>query len=212
MSAPKVVSETRREIRQNPPPPLSKIRKHHWLAESSEEIFKSTMKSSGTFPLYVSRKAEEKIRNQSIKFGDDGIEVMGLLLGEVFEYMGTEYAIVRDVATSTLEASEVSVRFDKRRMGELFDQLDGSGFDYVIVGWYHSHPGHGCFMSPRDLDTQKSMFSESFHCALVVDPLNSEIEAYALDGDCCKPIPFAVYWEEHEDPYGKPRKMRVRKP
>ncbi|MCK4445337.1 MAG: hypothetical protein KAW09_12385 [Thermoplasmata archaeon] len=211
MSAPEVVSETKREIRHNPPPPSSKTRKHYWLAESSQEIFMRTAKSSGTFPLYISKKAEEKIRNHSIRFGDEGIEVMGLLLGEVFEHVGTEYTIVRDVATSSLEASEVSVKFDKGKMGELFDQLDGSGFDYMIVGWYHSHPGHGCFMSPRDLDTQKSMFSESFHCALVVDPLNSEIEAYTLDGDDCKPIPFAVYWEEHEDPYGKLSKMRIRK-
>ncbi len=174
-------------------------------------MFTRIESSSGVFPLYVSKRAEEKMRNHSTKFGDDGIEVMGLLLGEVFEHEGTEYTIVRDVATSTLEASEVSVRFDKRKMGELFDQMDSSGFDYMVVGWYHSHPGHGCFMSPRDLHTQKSMFREVYHYSIVVDPLNSEIEAYTLDGDECKPIPFVIYWEDYEDPYGKLSKKRIRK-
>ncbi len=211
MSAPKVVNETKREVKHNPPPPVTRTRKHYWLAESSQEIYTEVILSSGIFPLYISKTAEQKIRNHALKFGEDGIEVMGLLLGEVFEHMGNEYAIVRDVATTTLEASEVSVKFDKRNMGELFNQLDSTGFDYMIVGWYHSHPGHGCFMSPKDMDTQRTMFSESFHCAIVVDPLNSEIEAYTLEGDDCRPIPFTVYWDDFEDPYGRLVKMRVKK-
>ncbi|MEE9224507.1 MAG: Mov34/MPN/PAD-1 family protein [Thermoplasmata archaeon] len=211
MSTPKVISETKREVKHNPPPPMTHTRKHYWLAESSEELYRSIVLSSGVFPVYISKKAEERIRNHALNHGDDGIEVMGLLLGEVFEHMGTQYAIVRDVATTTLEASEVSVKFDKGNMGELFDQLDGSGFDYMIVGWYHSHPGHSCFMSPTDIRTQKAMFSEGYHCAIVVDPLKSEIEAYTLDGDGYKPIPFTVYWEEYEDSYGKLHKRKRRK-
>ena len=138
MSSPKVVSETKREIKHNPPPPFSKTRKHYWLADSSQDLYTETILSSGIFPLYISKKAEEKMRNHAIKFGDDGIEVMGLLLGEVFEHMGTEYVIVKDIATTFLEASEVSVKFDKGKMGDLFDQMDNSGFDYMVVGWYHS--------------------------------------------------------------------------
>ena len=61
------------------------------------------------------------------------------------------------------------------------------------------------------MDTQKSMFTENYHCAVVVDPLNSEIEAYTLDGDDYRSVPFAIYWEEYEDPYGKLRKKRIRK-
>jgi hypothetical protein len=66
-------------------------------------------------------------------------------------------------------------------------------------------------MSPTDIRTQKNMFSEGFHCAIVVDPLKSEIEAYTLDGDGYKPIPFTIYWEEYEDSYGKLHKRRRRK-
>jgi 26S proteasome regulatory subunit N11 len=211
MSSPKVVSETKREVKHNPPPPFTKTRKHYWLAESSKDLYTETILSSGIFPLYISKKAEEKMRNHALRFGDEGIEVMGLLLGEVFEHMGNEYVVVRDVATTSLEASEVSVKFDKEKMGELFDQMDSAGFDYMVVGWYHSHPGHGCFMSPRDMHTQKSMFTEGYHCAVVVDPLNSEIEAYTLDGDDYRSIPFTIYWEDYEDPYGKLKKMRIRK-
>ncbi len=211
MSAPKVVSETKKEIEEKSPPPIINIRQHYWLTAESEELYRGVVLSSGVFPVYISRKAEEKIRNHAMEYGDDGTEVMGFLLGEVFEHNGVRYAVVKDVATTSLDASEVSVRFDKDNMEQLFSQMDSSGFDYMIVGWYHSHPGHSCFMSPTDIRTQKAMFREDYHSAIVVDPLKMEIEAYGLDGNDYKPIPFAVFWEEFEDPYGKKTKKKKMK-
>ncbi|MFQ5885308.1 MAG: Mov34/MPN/PAD-1 family protein [Thermoplasmata archaeon] len=174
-------------------------------------MFKNILLTTGVFPVYLSKKAEEKIRNHAMKHGDEGMEVMGFLLGEVFEHNGVRYAVVKDVATTSLDASEVSVRFDKNDMEQLFSQMDSSGFDYLIVGWYHSHPGHSCFMSPTDMRTQRAMFREDYHSAIVIDPLKMEIEAYGLDGDDYKPIPFAVFWEEFEDPYGKKTKKKKMK-
>jgi proteasome lid subunit RPN8/RPN11 len=211
LSPPKVVNETKKEIKPKEPPPITNIRKHYWLKGKSQELYQNIILSSGVFPVYLSKKAEEKIRNHSIKHGDDGTEVMGLLLGEVYEHRKMRFAVIRDVATTRLNASEVSVKFDKENMGELFDQMDDSGFDYVIVGWYHSHPGHSCFMSPTDMRTQKTMFSEDYHCAIVIDPLCMEIEAYAMEGEEYKPIPFAIFWEEFEDPYGKKIAKKRRK-
>ncbi|NJL57944.1 hypothetical protein HC928_24580 [bacterium] len=31
----------------------------------------------------------------------------------------------------------------------------------TIVGWYHSHPGHGIFLSGTDLNTQRLSFGKS---------------------------------------------------
>lgn len=40
-----------------------------------------------------------------------------------------------------------------------------------IVGWYHSHPGYGCWLSGIDVTTQKTnqMFQDPF-LAVVIDP------------------------------------------
>jgi COP9 signalosome complex subunit 5 len=40
-----------------------------------------------------------------------------------------------------------------------------------VVGWYHSHPGYGCWLSGIDVGTQtlNQTYSEPF-CAVVVDP------------------------------------------
>lgn len=40
-----------------------------------------------------------------------------------------------------------------------------------IVGWYHSHPGFGIFLSEHDLFIHRNFFGGDSQIALVVDPL-----------------------------------------
>jgi len=120
------------------------------------------------------------------------------------------YALVRDVVTTDLEASAVRVRFKRGGFEYLFESLDSCGFEYLIVGWYHSHPGHGCFLSTTDIDTQRTMFAGRYHTALVIDPIAQDVRAFYLEGDEVKERPFVIYWDEYQNPYYT-RAVRVRK-
>jgi len=40
----------------------------------------------------------------------------------------------------------------------------------VIVGWYHTHPGFGIFLSNMDLFIHHNFFTQKWHIALVLDP------------------------------------------
>lgn len=42
---------------------------------------------------------------------------------------------------------------------------------YQVVGWYHSHPGHGVFLSGQDMTIVRSIYNASWQLALVIDPL-----------------------------------------
>lgn len=47
-------------------------------------------------------------------------------------------------------------------------------FDFIILGWYHSHPGFGCWLSGVDINTQQSFEALSERAvAVVVDPIQS---------------------------------------
>ncbi len=41
----------------------------------------------------------------------------------------------------------------------------------VIVGWYHTHPGFGIFLSGMDLFIHQNFFTQIWHVAYVLDPL-----------------------------------------
>lgn len=53
---------------------------------------------------------------------------------------------------------------------EIEEQYPGQ----VAVGWYHSHPGHGVFLSGQDMVIVRSIYNASWHIALVIDPSRKE--------------------------------------
>lgn len=199
MSSPHIVGSKEKQIKEREPPPKERRTAHKWLNDKAKEEYQD-LEDKG-YELYISKLAEEKIRNHACSTSSSRLEVMGLLLGNVFRSNGTEYALVRDVATTDLDSSSVRVKFSRDGMERLFASLEDAGFNYLIVGWYHSHPGHRCFMSPTDVETQRGLFSKRFHSAVVIDPINKEMEAFYLEGGKVRSRPFAICWDEFQNPY-----------
>lgn len=57
---------------------------------------------------------------------------------------------------------------------KMLDMLKQTGRPEMVVGWYHSHPGFGCWLSSVDVNTQQSF--EQLHpraVAVVIDPIQS---------------------------------------
>ena len=127
--------------------------------------------------IFVSEEAISDMIDHAGRGNDENTEVMGLLAGHVYKDNGKLYAVVNKVVTSGLLSDEVSVRFDPTDMETLFDALDGLDFEYVIVGWYHSHLGIGCFMSGTDVSTHESLFGD-FGFAFVIDPVKEEMKVF----------------------------------
>lgn len=194
----KITSWTETTPKERSPPPPERISNHRWFTERMNALYQE-MRSE--LPLYIQKTAEEKMRNHSLAGLAKEQEVMGLMLGGAFTHDGRIYAIVRDVVTTNLDASISSVRFHEESMEGLFDSLDDLDFEYSIVGWYHSHPGMGCFMSEIDVGTQQGVFNLPHHSALVLDPLNHELEAYYIHDNRVKLRAMGIYWDEYQDPY-----------
>jgi len=57
----------------------------------------------------------------------------------------------------------------------------------MVVGWYHSHPGFGCWLSGVDINTQQSFEALSERAvAVVVDPIQSvKGKVSAQNCNCC---------------------------
>ncbi len=190
MRGPRIVGEVRKPVLELKPP--LETRPHPWLSSDAVRRYNRTLAERGTFDLYISSSAAGKMLEQSSGEAPNRLEVMGLLLGEVRSWKGAIYSIVRNIGTTDLKNSPARVKFDSEAMPKLFADLDSAGFDYVVVGWYHSHPGHTCFLSRTDLRTQKTLFSQDFHCAIVIDPVNEEIDAFKMRGDGYIGVPFAI--------------------
>lgn len=69
---------------------------------------------------------------------------------------------------------------------KMLDMLRQTGRPEMVVGWYHSHPGFGCWLSGVDINTQQSFEALSERAvAVVVDPIQSVKGSWSI-----KPIIF----------------------
>lgn len=120
--------------------------------------------------VYISSLALLKM----LKHGRAGVpmEVMGLMLGEFVD----EFTIhVIDVFAMPQSGTGVSVEaVDDVFQTRMMDMLRQTGRDQMVVGWYHSHPGFGCWLSSVDVNTQQSFEQlNKRSVAVVVDPIQS---------------------------------------
>lgn len=108
------------------------------------------------------------------------LEVMGLLLGEFVD----EFTIrIVDVFSMPQTGSSVTVEaVDYAFQSKMIELLLQTGREELIVGWYHSHPGFGCWLSNIDLSTQNSFeMLNKRSVAVVIDPIQSVRGKVVLD-------------------------------
>eukprot|EP00300_Choanocystis_sp_HF-7_P036493 c52347_g1_i1.p1 GENE.c52347_g1_i1~~c52347_g1_i1.p1 ORF type:complete len:309 (+),score=68.91 c52347_g1_i1:43-969(+) len=123
-----------------------------------------------------------------LRHGRAGVpmEVMGLLLGTFVD----DYTIsVVDAFAMPQSGTGVSVEaVDHVFQTEMLEMLAQTNRTQLVVGWYHSHPGFGCWLSSVDVNTQKSFEQLNERAvAVVVDPLQSVKGKVVVD--CFRSIP-----------------------
>ena len=100
------------------------------------------------------------------------MEVMGLMLGEFVD----DYTVnCIDVFAMPQSGTGVSVEaVDPVFQMKMLEMLKQTGRSEMVVGWYHSHPGFGCWLSGVDINTQQSFEALNPRAvAVVVDPIQS---------------------------------------
>jgi proteasome lid subunit RPN8/RPN11 len=102
-------------------------------------------------------------------FGTPDREVGGVLIGRAARYglpliTGAIPAIQADERRDSLTFTQDTWEHVHRTLDR--DYPEGE----QIVGWYHSHPGFGIFLSEHDLFIHRNFFSGISQIALVVDP------------------------------------------
>ncbi|KAK2152866.1 hypothetical protein LSH36_316g08048 [Paralvinella palmiformis] len=101
------------------------------------------------------------------------LEVMGLLLGKV----EGNTMIVMDCFALPVEGTETRVNAQAQAYEYMAAYTESAKQVKRLenaVGWYHSHPGYGCWLSGIDVGTQMTnqQFQEPF-VAIVIDPVRT---------------------------------------
>ena len=64
----------------------------------------------------------------------------------------------------------------------------------VIVGWYHTHPGFGIFLSGMDQFIHQNFFTQIWHIAYVLDPRAKTSGFFSWDRQKTRVSPYEFQW------------------
>ena len=82
-----------------------------------------------------------------------------------------------------------SWRYMNDKLAEMYP--DG---DHVMLGWYHTHPGFGIFLSNMDLFIHTNFFTQKWHIAYVLDPVGFHSGFFSWDRAQSQVIKYGFPW------------------
>ncbi len=123
------------------------------------------------------KEVEVRIRCEAVRRirqharSSNAAEICGVLIGSEKDGATTIDASIP--GTNAVEAG-THVTFTQDTWEHIYRVKDRDYPDARIVGWYHSHPGFGVFLSDHDTFIHKNFFSAPLQVAWVYDPHSDE--------------------------------------
>jgi proteasome lid subunit RPN8/RPN11 len=134
----------------------------------------------------------------------NNIERFGILIGGVSydaERRENWVEIVDMLPAERVNANVASVEVSHEEIGRLNTKVDrilaDTGDVIRKIGWYHTHPGHGIFMSGTDQTNQAYCYTADWQVALVVDPIQHHYGVFS--GPDCYALTDGVLVLSQED-------------
>jgi proteasome lid subunit RPN8/RPN11 len=129
---------------------------------------------------------EEETQSKILKFACSNLhyELGGVLVGRVAKSRRRLFLEIRDFVPATKGISRrASFEFTNEAQQEIHQIVQERFKDQRILGWFHTHPGYGIFLSAADQFIDQNYFNELFHIAVVIDPTKPELGLFVWDHD-----------------------------
>jgi proteasome lid subunit RPN8/RPN11 len=108
-------------------------------------------------------------------------EVGGMLFGRIDD-QGVAH-VIGSIPALTAAAEQISLTFTHDVWADILAKGEKQYPGEKIVGWYHTHPSFGLFLSEYDEFIQRNFFGQPGQIALVLDPIAGEMGWFTKDGD-----------------------------
>jgi proteasome lid subunit RPN8/RPN11 len=124
---------------------------------------------------------------------DTTVEICGVLVGSWHrDEAGPFVKVAESIRGEGAETRFAEVTFTHQTWAKINAEMDTKFTKLSIVGWYHTHPDFGIFLSDRDRFIHEHFFSGPGQIAHVIDPIR-KIEGVFLWRNG-KPDPCEHFW------------------
>lgn len=143
------------------------------------------------FRLFIAPEVRRGIEQHAQ--ADVTVEICGILVGNWFTDENGPYALVTNyIRCNNATSKFAEVTFTHESWAHINKEMDSKFKDDRIVGWYHTHPDFGIFLSDRDCFIHEHFFSSPGQVAYVIDPVRRLEGVFAWNAG--KPVALPHYW------------------
>jgi proteasome lid subunit RPN8/RPN11 len=116
---------------------------------------------------------------------DTSVELGGVLLGGTYtDDDGRPFIVVTDsLRAEHYESTKGSFTFTHDTWSAITRQRDQFPKDLAMVGWYHTHPDWGVFLSGMDMFICDNFFNKPLDLAYVIDPCRGDRGMFQWTGN-----------------------------
>lgn len=135
-------------------------------------------------PIYLDRATADVIERHALR--DTSVELGGILLGKecLDDQTGQPFVwVTRSLEAKHYENTQASFTYTHESWEEISRERDRLHPELDIVGWYHTHPDFGVFLSGHDLFIHRHFFAQPLQVAYVVDPIRQTRGFFQWSGD-----------------------------
>lgn len=123
-------------------------------------------------PIFLDRQTADTIERHALR--DTSVELGGIILGHecIDDQTGEPFVwVTKSLEAKHYENTQASFTYTHDAWEEITRERDRLYPDLDIVGWYHTHPDFGIFLSGHDLFIHQNFFNQPLQLAYVVDPI-----------------------------------------
>lgn len=143
--------------------------------------------------VYIDKEVYYNIEKYSSN--NTSIEVGGILLGEYEKNFEKYYVVISDfIEAKYTDASAATLKFTHKSWQYIHSEHEKRCNDTRIIGWQHTHPGYGIFLSSYDIFIHQNFFNLDFQIAYVVDPVSNIRGFFQWKNNCIEKLDgFYIY-------------------
>jgi proteasome lid subunit RPN8/RPN11 len=143
----------------------------------------------GELAIFLDLKPAEAIERHALT--DTSVELGGILLGTecIDDRTGRHFVwISESIEAKHFENTQASFTYTHDSWQAITRERDERFPDLDIVGWYHTHPDFGIFLSSHDLFIHEHFFNQPLQIAYVVDPIRQHRGFFQWNGAKIGPV------------------------
>ena len=139
---------------------------------------------------------------EKLAASDTSKELGSIILGEYCQEHGKNHVIISQyIEAKYTDASASTLTFTHETWDYVHSEHEKRFPDKKIIGWQHTHPNYGIFLSNYDMFIQENFFNLPFQVAYVIDPIQNlrgffqwkngrveKLKGYYIYDDVGKPI------------------------